>query len=255
MAEWISPAPTSSTPTAIRSRSQDLLDREPRTFETRCMFLGTALISSNHANLEAAAFVEELTETTMFGLALRRWIARAPRAASPRRTRSSPRATRPCAPTRPDTSAGCWSPSTSSRSSPTRGTRSPRSPVTEFESALGGVPVHRVGRIEPWIVEAREEGTFDGTVQRFEETRERRRGRPTVDRVQDDHRLSHRAGHHGSVDVGRRRGVRSVAGRRLARDPGARQAGPRLPAASRVRRSRRNATACSTCTSARAIPT
>jgi hypothetical protein len=38
----------------------------------------------------------------------------------------------------------------------------------EFEEALGGVPVHRVGRIEPWIVEAREEGTFDGTVGAFE---------------------------------------------------------------------------------------
>ena len=40
----------------------------------------------------------------------------------------------------------------------------------EFEAALGGVTVHRVGRIEPWIVEAREEGTFDGLVQRFEAT-------------------------------------------------------------------------------------
>ena len=28
-------------------RSQDLLDREPGSFETRCMFLGTALLSSN----------------------------------------------------------------------------------------------------------------------------------------------------------------------------------------------------------------
>jgi len=56
-------------------RSQDLLDREPRTFETRCMFMGTALLSSNHAHHESAAWVEELTETTMFGLALRRWLA------------------------------------------------------------------------------------------------------------------------------------------------------------------------------------
>ncbi len=39
----------------------------------------------------------------------------------------------------------------------------------EFEAALGGVPVHRVGRVEPWIVDAREEGTFDATVQRFED--------------------------------------------------------------------------------------
>jgi predicted TIM-barrel fold metal-dependent hydrolase len=38
----------------------------------------------------------------------------------------------------------------------------------EFEEALGGLPVHRVGRIEPWIVDARAEGSFDATVQRFE---------------------------------------------------------------------------------------
>ena len=56
-------------------RSQDLLDRDPNAFETRCMYLGTALISSNHANHDLAAFVEELTETTLFGLALRRWLA------------------------------------------------------------------------------------------------------------------------------------------------------------------------------------
>ena len=54
-------------------RTQDLLDRDPASFETRCMFLGTALISSGHANHDLAAFAEELTETTMFGLALRRW--------------------------------------------------------------------------------------------------------------------------------------------------------------------------------------
>ena len=45
----------------------------------------------------------------------------------------------------------------------------PTIPRADFETALGGIPVHRVGRIEPWIVEARDEGTFDGTVQRFEE--------------------------------------------------------------------------------------
>ena len=50
----------------------------------------------------------------------------------------------------------------------------PTIPRAEFEAALGGVPVHRVGRIEPWIVEAREEGTFDGAVQRFEAGRARR---------------------------------------------------------------------------------
>ena len=85
-------------------RSQDLLDRDPAAFETRCMYLGTALISSNHANHELASFVEELTETTLFGLALRRWLA-VYLGANRRRMRSSPRATPRCAPIRPATSA------------------------------------------------------------------------------------------------------------------------------------------------------
>ena len=149
-------------------RTQDLLDRDPNAFETRCMFLGTALLSSNHANLELASFAEELTETTMFGLALRRWIARYLE----------------CEPTKEAVVAAR---DAALRADPTGYVRGlleseqivavvadegyPQPTVTraEFQEALGGVPVHRVGRIEPWIVDAREEGTFDGTVQRFED--------------------------------------------------------------------------------------
>jgi hypothetical protein len=149
-------------------RTQDLLDREPRTFETRCMFLGTALLSSGHAHHDAAAFVEELTETTLFGLALRRWIARH----------------LGCEPTKEAVVAAR---DAALRADPTGYVRGlleservvavvadegyPQPTITreEFEGALGGVPVHRVGRIEPWIVEAREEGSFDATVGRFED--------------------------------------------------------------------------------------
>ena len=149
-------------------RTQDLLDREPRTWETRCMFLGTALLSSNHANHEAAAFVEELTESTMFGLALRRWIA----------THLG------CEPTKDAIVAAR---DAALRADPTGYVRGlmesenvvavvadegyPQPTITraEFQEALGGVPVHRVGRIEPWIVEAREEGSFDAAAQRFEQ--------------------------------------------------------------------------------------
>jgi len=149
-------------------RSQDLLDRDPNAFETRCMYLGTALISSNHANHELASFVEELTETTLFGLALRRWLA----------------AYLGCEPTKEAVVAAR---DTALRADPPgyvrglleservvavvadEGYPQPTIGREDFEAALGGVPVHRVGRIEPWIVDAREEGTFDGTVQRFEE--------------------------------------------------------------------------------------
>ena len=150
-------------------RSQDLLDRDPNAFETRCMYLGTALISSNHANLDLASFVEELTETTLFGLALRRWLAvhlgceptkdavvearRAALTADPpgyvRDLLASERVVAVVA---------------------DEGYPQPTIPREDFEAALGGVPVHRVGRIEPWIVQAREEQSFDAAVQRFEET-------------------------------------------------------------------------------------
>jgi predicted TIM-barrel fold metal-dependent hydrolase len=149
-------------------RSQDLLDRDPRTFETRCMFLGTALMSSNHANLEAAAFVEEMTETTMFGLALRRWMARhlgceptkdAVVAARDAALRADP----------PGYVRGLMESENVVAVVADEGYPQPSIPRADFEEALGGVTVHRVSRIEPWIVEAREEGTFDGTVQRYEE--------------------------------------------------------------------------------------
>ena len=148
-------------------RTQDLLEREPRTFETRCMFLGTALLSSGHAHHDAATFVEELTESTLFGLALRRWMA----------------SHLGCEPTK---EAVVTARDAALRADPTgyvrglleaervvavvadEGYPQPTIPRAEFEDALGGVTVHRVSRIEPWIVEAREEGSFDATVQRFE---------------------------------------------------------------------------------------
>ena len=132
------------------------------------MYLGTALISSNHANHELASFVEELTETTLFGLALRRWLS----------------AYLGCEPTKDAVVAAR---DAALRADPTgyvrglldsenvvavvadEGYPQPTIPRADFEAALGGVPVHRVGRIEPWIVSARETGTFDDTVARFEE--------------------------------------------------------------------------------------
>jgi hypothetical protein len=149
-------------------RSQDLLDRDPAAFETRCMYLGTALISSNHANHELSSFVEELTETTLFGLALRRWLA----------------AYLGCEPTKDAVVAAR---DAALRADPTgyvrglmdsehvvavvadEGYPQPTIPRADFEEALGGVPVHRVGRIEPWIVDARETGNFEDTVSKFEE--------------------------------------------------------------------------------------
>ena len=149
-------------------RSQDLLDRDPKAFETRCMYLGTALISSNHANHELASFVEELTETTLFGLALRRWLA-AYLGCEP--TKDAVVAARDAA-LRADPPGYARDLLGSERVVAVvadEGYPQPTIPREDFEAALGGVPVHRVGRIEPWIVAARGDGTFDGMVQRFEQ--------------------------------------------------------------------------------------
>jgi uncharacterized protein len=149
-------------------RTEDLLGREPGSFETRCMFLGTALLSSGHAHHEAAAFVEELTESTMFGLALRRWIARhlgceptkdAVVAARDAALRADP----------PGYVRGLLESENIVAVVADEGYPQPTIARAEFEAALGGVTVHRVGRVEPWIVDAREEGSFDATVQRFED--------------------------------------------------------------------------------------
>ena len=148
-------------------RTQDLLDRDPRTFETRCMFLGTALISSAHSDQALADFAEELTETTMFGLALRRWIARH-LGCEP--TKDAVVAARDAA-LRADPEGYCRDLLGSERVVAVvadEGYPQPTITRAEFQRALGGVPVHRVGRIEPWIVQAREHGSFDDMVGAFE---------------------------------------------------------------------------------------
>lgn len=148
-------------------RIDDVLARDPASFDTRCMYLGTALLSSNHAEHDLAAFVDGLTDSTTFGLALRRWLA----------------AYLGCAPTKDAVVAAR---DAALRADPVayakgllddehvvavfadEGYPQPTIPRDEFQAALGGTPVHRVGRIEPWILQAREEGTLDGTVQRFD---------------------------------------------------------------------------------------
>jgi uncharacterized protein len=160
-------------------RSEDLLARDPKAFETRCMYLGTALLSSNHANHDLESFVEELTETTMFGLALRRWLA----------------SFLGCEPTKDEVVAAR---DAALRGDPAayarrlcdaervvavvadEGYPQPTIPREDFERALGGVPVHRVGRIEPWIVAARESGTFEDTVGAFEALMDEAGGDPRL---------------------------------------------------------------------------
>lgn len=160
-------------------RVDDLLARDPATFDTRCMFLGTALLSSNHADHTLEEFVDGLTDSTVFGLTLRRWLA-AYLGCEP--TKEAVVAARDAA-LRADPVAyakGLLDDEHVVAVFADEGYPQPTIPREQFEAALGGTAVHRVGRIEPWILEAREEGTFDGTVGRFD---------AILDEAADDPRL------------------------------------------------------------------
>ncbi len=153
---------------AIRSGARTCWTATPPPSRPVACTLGTALLSSGHANHELASFVEELTETTLFGLALRRWLAGylgceptkdAVVAARDAALRADP----------PGYVRGLMDSEHFVGVVADEGYPQPTIPRADFEAALGGVPVHRVGRIEPWIVDARETGTFDDTVSKFED--------------------------------------------------------------------------------------
>lgn len=149
-------------------RLEELLARDPASFDTRNMFLGTALISSNHANHALASFVDGLTDTTIFGLALRRWMAEylgcEPTKEAVLRARDAAFRADPSGYAR-----GLLEDERIVAVVAEEGYPQPAVPREEFQAALGGVTVHRVGRIEPWILEAREAGGFDEVVSRFDE--------------------------------------------------------------------------------------
>jgi hypothetical protein len=148
-------------------RIEELLEREPSTFITRNMFLGLTMLSSNHADHELEAFVDELTDTTVFGLALQRWLAAY---LGCENTKEAVAAARDAA-FRADPAGYARALLADERIVAVfadEGYPQPTIAREDFEAALGGVTVHRVGRIEPWILEAREAGTFDGTVDAFE---------------------------------------------------------------------------------------
>jgi predicted TIM-barrel fold metal-dependent hydrolase len=148
-------------------RIEDLLARDPKTFDTRCMFLGTSLLSSSHAERSLAAFVDSLTDSTVFGLTLRRWLAAYVGCEATREAVADARD----AALRADPVAyakGLLDDERVVAVFADEGYPQPAISREEFEAALGGTTVHRVGRIEPWILEARQEGTFDATVARYD---------------------------------------------------------------------------------------
>lgn len=142
-------------------RLEDLLERDPAGFDTRAMFLGESFSSSSRLREDLWPFVHALTGSTVYGIALHRWLAEH----------------LGCEPTR---SAVVQARADALRADPVAYTKGlldaagvvavlsdegfPQPPVSaeEFERTIG-VHVHRVARLEPWIL-AHREGTFDELV-------------------------------------------------------------------------------------------
>ena len=149
-------------------RNEQLLDQDPAGFEDRITMMGMCLISSGLADDETNRFLGLLTETTPLALTMRRRLAEH-LGCEP--TREAVAAARRAA-LEPDPvayNARLWESANVSGLVYDEGYPQPTIPRADFEEALGGVPVHRVGRIEPWIVDARETGNFEDTVAKFEE--------------------------------------------------------------------------------------
>lgn len=142
-------------------RRSDLLERGSDGFDTRTTFLGESFHSSSRLDPALWPFVDGLTDSTVLGIALVRWLARH----------------LDCEPTRASVTTARHAALRADAVGYTRGLLEaagvvavlsdegyPQPPITasEFAETIG-VRVHRVARLEPWILEHRE-GSFDDLV-------------------------------------------------------------------------------------------
>jgi hypothetical protein len=151
-------------------RLEDLVAKGSEGFDTRAMFLGESFLSSSqvHANLWPVA--DGFTDSTVYALALRRWLA----------TRFG------CEPTREAVTTARQAAIQADAVGYTKGLMEaagvvavlsdegypqPPIPAGEFAETIG-VTVHRVTRLEPWILQHRD-GTFDELVSGVETEAER----------------------------------------------------------------------------------
>src|SRR5438093_9227885 len=128
----------------------DGLLRDPEGFDTRMMFLGESFLSSSKLDDALYPFVDGLTGDTVYGIALRRWLAER-LGCEP--TRDAVRAAR-AKEVRADPVAYATDLLAAERVTGVLaddGFPQPPIPREEFEATIG-VPVHRVARLEPWIL-------------------------------------------------------------------------------------------------------
>jgi uncharacterized protein len=146
-------------------RLDDLLSEGSEGFDTRLMFLGESFHSSSRVRDELWPVADAMTDSTVFALAMRRWLA----------------AHLGCEPTRTAVTAAREAALQADGVAYTKGLLDaagvvavlsdegfpqPPIPAEEFASTIG-VTVHRVTRLEPWILQHRG-GSFDDLVSAVE---------------------------------------------------------------------------------------
>jgi hypothetical protein len=146
-------------------RLADLLAEGSAGFDTRATFLGESFKSSSHLDPKLWPFVDGLTDSTVLGIALVRWLARH-LGCEP--TRGAVTAAREAA-LRTDGVAytkGLLDAAGVVAVLSDEGYPQPPIPAAEFGASIG-VKVHRVARLEPWILEHRD-GSFDDLISGIE---------------------------------------------------------------------------------------
>jgi hypothetical protein len=142
-------------------RLDDLLGREDAGFDTRITFLGESFASSSRIGEEQWPFVDELTSSTVLASAVRRWLAEhlgcEPTREAVTEARGKALRADPVGYTRGLLDAAGVVAVLSDEGFP-----QPPVPAEEFARTIG-VTVHRVVRLEPWILQHRE-GSFEDLV-------------------------------------------------------------------------------------------
>jgi uncharacterized protein len=142
-------------------RLEDLLAKPAAGFDTRAMFLGESFLSSSQMDPALEAVADAMTPSTVFALAMQRWLARhlgcEPTREAVTAARDAALRADPVAYTKGLMDAAGVVAVLSDEGYP-----QPPIPAYEFAETIG-VRVHRVARLEPWIL-ARRDGSFDDLV-------------------------------------------------------------------------------------------
>src|SRR3990170_265817 len=142
-------------------RQEDLLAKGSEGFDTRATFLGESFQSSSRLEPKLWPYVDGLTGSTVLGIALVRWLARH---LGCEETREAVTAAREAA-LRADAAAytkGLLESAGVVAVLSDEGYPQPPIPATEFAATIG-VGVHRVARLEPWVLRHRD-GSFEDLV-------------------------------------------------------------------------------------------